>query len=146
MDAGQEVNTHYLARKDYLCAQNKRNEDGTLDMKYSQRTWSSNWNEESNESKWFLPGITQMEYALEKYFTSFREFQENFYWSSSAAKKGYNGINQDNERARATRVKQDGTHVSSNEDGKYEGPNGDSGNALRTEVLRIRAFRIDLNE
>ena len=100
----------------------------------------------SNESKWFLPGITQMEDALERYYTSFREFQENFYWSASAAKRGVDGIWQDADRARATRVLPDGTHVSSNEDGKYEGPNGDSGNALRTEVLRIRAFRIDLNE
>lgn len=60
----------------------------------------------SNESKWFLPGITQMEDALERYYTSFREFQENFYWSASAAKEGRNGRDQDTDRARATRVLQ----------------------------------------
>lgn len=98
----------------------------------------------SNESKWFLPGITQMEDALERYYTSFREFQENFYWSASAAKEGRNGRDQDTDRARATRVLPDGTHVESNEKGQYNGPNGNSGNASRTEVLRIRAFRVDL--
>ena len=59
----------------------------------------------SNESKWFLPGITQMEDALERYYTSFREFQENFYWSASAAKEGRNGRDQDTDRARATRAR-----------------------------------------
>ena len=34
----------------------------------------------------------------------------------------------------------DGTYVESNENAMY--PNG--GNALRTQVMRIRAFRIDL--
>lgn len=75
----------------------------------------------SNESKWFLPGITQMEDALERYYTSFREFQENFYWSASAAKEGRNGRDQDTDRARATRVLPDGTHVESNEKGQYNG-------------------------
>ena len=147
--AGQlvsDLNTPPVSAFQYCFNKNKRNEDGSLDLEYRERYVGSDWKEESNESKWFLPGITQMEYALEKYFTSFREFQENFYWSSSAAKEGTNGRYQDSDRARATRVKQDGTHVSSNEDGTYSGPNGDSGNALRTEILRIRAFRIDLNE
>ena len=41
----------------------------------------------SNNQKWFLPGIRQMEYALTKYYNDFPEFQNYFYWSSSAAKK-----------------------------------------------------------
>ena len=145
--AGQvvsDLNTPPVSAFQYCFNKNKRNEDGSLDLSYRERYVGSGWNEQRNESKWFLPGITQMEYALERYYTSFREFQENFYWSASAAKEGLNGRNQDADRARATRVLPDGTHVESNENGFYSGSNGNSGNASRTEVLRIRAFRVDL--
>lgn len=145
--AGQvvsDLNTPPVSAFQYCFNKNKRNEDGSLDLSYRERYVGSGWNEQRNESKWFLPGITQMEYALERYYTSFREFQENFYWSASAAKEGRNGRDQDTDRARATRVLPDGTHVESNEKGQYNGSNGNSGNASRTEVLRIRAFRVDL--
>lgn len=143
--AGQlvsDLNTPPVSAFQYCFNKNKRNEDGSLDLRY-RSSWGR-WYEQNNESKWFLPGITQMEDALERYYTSFREFQENFYWSASAAKEGLNGRNQDDDRARATKVLSDGTHVESNEKGQYNGSNGNSGNASRTEVLRIRAFRVDL--
>lgn len=138
------LNDKPLSAFQYCFNKNKRNNDGRLNISYGYANVNNEYYEISNESKWFLPGITQMEDALERYFTSFREFQENFYWSASAAKEGWNGRNQDADRARATRVLSDGTHVESNEEGQYNGPNGNSGNASRTEVLRIRAFRVDL--
>ena len=51
--------------------------------------------------------------------------------------------NEDGDRARATRIQSDGTHISSDQQNSSMYPNG--GNAPRTQSLRIRAFRIDLN-
>lgn len=138
------LNDKPLSAFQYCFNKNKRNDnEGNVGISYNTDR-NDDYYVISNDTKWFLPGITQMEYALERYYTSFREFQENFYWSASAAKEGRNGRDQDTDRARATRVLPDGTHVESNEKGQYNGSNGNSGNASRTEVLRIRAFRVDL--
>ena len=123
------LNTTPRSAAEYCYNRNKRNTDGTV----------SNANK-----KWFLPAIRQMEEALTQYYTKYNEFQSNFYWSSSAAKTGNDGYRQDTGRARATKVKDDGSgYVESNEDQQNYYPNG--GNAERNEYLRIRAFRIDLN-
>lgn len=139
-----KLNDKPVSAFQYCFNKNKRNDNvKTKDFEHGTDR-NGDYYVISNDTKWFLPGITQMEYALERYYTSFREFQENFYWSASAAKEGRNGRDQDTDRARATRVLPDGTHVESNEKGQYNGSNGNSGNASRTEVLRIRAFRVDL--
>ena len=91
-----------------------------------------------NKGKWFLPGIRQMEDALYTYYGMFPEFQGNFYWSSSASKTN------DPSRARATKVGPDGNYVVSGDYDYYE--QGRGGHALRSERLRIRAFRIDLKK
>ena len=89
--------------------------------------------------KYFLPGIRQMEDALTQYYQTFREFQNNFYWSSAAGK--WSSVREDRNRARATKVNADGTYVESAYGDNY--PNG--GATPRTGVyLRIRAFRSDL--
>lgn len=88
--------------------------------------------------KYFLPGIRQMEDALTQYYTTFPEFQGNYYWSSAA---GEAIVGMDNTRARATKVNADGSYVESGRNDNY--PNG--GSAPRSGVyLRIRAFRSDL--
>ena len=76
---------------------------------------------------------------------TFREFQEYYYWSASAAKEKDEGVliddyPQDSDRARATKVDSNGEYVGSDYNNLYP----DGGNASRTEVLRIRAFRKDL--
>ena len=125
----------------YCHNKNKRNTEGLVPAEYDGRE------EKSNSSKWFLPGIRQMEDALSDYYLTYKEFQDSYYWSSSAAKKrGFLGVLEQNfDRARATRIKDDGSgdYVESNEDESNWYPNG--GNALRTQELRIRAFRTDLN-
>lgn len=127
---------------DYCYNRNKRsNPNGTVD---------------SGDQKWFLPGITQMEFALEKYFNTFPEFQNKLYWSSSAGKitttRGLSSSEQSKGYARATKVDINGIHVESElkitknlftgkEESRVEG----EGYKHRVNSkLRIRAFRIDL--
>lgn len=86
--------------------------------------------------KYFLPGIRQMEDALTTYYNSFPEFQGNYYWSSSTAE------NDNIDYARATKVNTDGSYIESSPGNNYP----DGGYAKRTESLRIRAFRSDLNK
>lgn len=95
-----------------------------------------------NESKWFLPGIREMEDALKQEYNVFPEFQENYYWSSAL---GGESSNQVKNRARATKVKPDGNHWQSGTSYPYE--EGKGGYALRNvdKKIRIRAFRIDLS-
>jgi len=52
----------------YCYAKNRRNPDGTY------------------EENWYLPGIRELEAAISEYFGTFEEFQDNYYWSSAAAK------------------------------------------------------------
>lgn len=142
------LNDKPLSAFQYCHNKNKRNTEGYVpaEYKFNDRVILSDyWIEKSNESKWFLPAITQMEEALETYYTTYREFQTDYYWSSSAAKED-SGIleNEDGDRARATKVLSDGNHVSSDQQEGSMYPKG--GNAPRTQPLRIRAFRIDLNK
>lgn len=129
-----------LSAFQYCHNKNKRNMSGLVPASY--REGAIFYFENSNQSKWFLPGITQMEDALETYHRTYPVEFQDFYWSASAGKRWFLAYVQDEDRARATRVLSDGTHVDSSEKSEDFYPNG--GNALRTEVLRIRAFRVDL--
>lgn len=100
--------------------------------------------------KWFLPGIRQMEESFTKYYNLFSEFKDNYYWSSSAGEKEGTSDGQSTERARATKIRPDGKYEQSGggetygwKEYAYELGNG--GYAKRKEVLRIRAFRTDLD-
>lgn len=136
---------------EYCFNRNKRNMDGTIDMQYDYKSWYDAYLEVTNGSKWFLPGIRQMEDALTQYYTTFGEFQTDYYWSSSAGEREGGTSGQSTTRARATKVDLNdptGYAQSGGGDGDwtryaYEYDRG--GYALRTEELRIRAFRIDLN-
>ena len=120
--------------------------------------WNKNKRSDSNgninDPHWFLPGITQMESCLVRYYSDFPEFREHFYWSSAAAKNddGFLGATEEEtSRARATKVKElrenaDGTITpvyaesgSEDDTDNYVGENGEGGRALRTTSLRIRA-------
>lgn len=124
---------------EYCYNRNKREPNGEV---YYNEEWHGigiiGYYTYQTNRKYFLPGIRQMEDALTQYYTTFPEFQRNFYWSSAAGKPSIMG--QDRERARATKVNADGSYVESAYGDNY--PNG--GAALRTQSLRIRAFRSDL--
>lgn len=126
----------------YCYNKNKRDENNEIPFDI-ENLRSSNWLNPAryktiiNQGKWFLPGIRQMEDALYTYYGMFPEFKDNFYWSSSASKTN------DPSRARATKVNSDGDYVTS---GDYDYYEDGGGHALRSERLRIRAFRIDLKK
>lgn len=74
--AGQsEMNLNEKPRSaaEYCYNKNKRNANGAVQGM-------------SNSSGWFLPGISQLESILTSYYNTYTEFQNNFYWSSAAAK------------------------------------------------------------
>ena len=96
----------------------------------------------SGQGYWFLPGISDLEIALETYYTTFPEFQQNLYWSaSSASYKPYIATREYENYARATGIYANGDYVKSG----TENPDYDandpmkSGKAPRTTPLRIRA-------
>lgn len=126
----------------YCHNKNKRNSSGIVPAEYREAyNWLTGYYaiQNDNKGKYLLPGIRQMEDALTQYYSSFPEFQGNYYWSSAVATES-GGNTQNNSRARATKVNENGGYVESNENSLYP----DGGNAPRTKVLRIRAFRIDL--
>lgn len=126
------LNTSPKSAIEYCYNRNKRNSDGSVP---------------NGSKKYFLPGITQMEDALSQYYTSFREFQNNLYWSSAAGKGALQGNIQDRTRARATKIDENGNYVGSSEKDQDKYENG-GGSVPRIEVddVRIRAFRVDLNK
>ena len=154
--ANQEVmtlNDKPLSAFQYCHNRNKRNSDGIVTASYVRHNKilrGTFYEELSNESKWFLPGIRQMEDALTQYYTTFREFQSDYYWSASAGERENGSSGQSRVRARAAMVLPDGNYVNSGGgDGRgedtYAYELGRGGYALRTESLRIRAFRVDLD-
>lgn len=134
----------------YSYAKNRRNPDG------------------SYEENWYMPGISEIETAISIYYSTFEEFQNNYYWSAAAAKDPNRGITareiESASYARATmyfppeRIPESETNkvpwVQSGSKGtahnytgggnKAQGGNhGEyySGRAPKTTVFRIRAFR-----
>lgn len=153
---GQEImhlNQEPVSAFQYCYNRNKRKSDGSIPhLSYGETIighYYQDGDSDENPSKWFLPGIRQMEDALSQYYNTFPEFQNNFYWSASAGEEAGGTSGQNRSRARATAIKPDGSyHPSGGGDGdetRYAYELGNGGYALRSEELRIRAFRIDLN-
>ena len=147
---------------EYCFNRNKRTKDGDIPVEFElvDRLVQDDYAiEQENKSKWFLPGISEMEEALSQYYPQFSEFQNYFYWSSSAGKKRTGIVwpysyDQDINSARATKIllnpedidgdgEKDFYAISDWDD--YYVPGGNRGKASRREVFRIRAFRIDLD-
>jgi len=146
---------------EYCFNRNKRTKDGDIPVEFElvHRLVQDDYAiEQENKSKWFLPGISEMEEALSQYYPQFSEFQNYFYWSSSAGKVRTGTIlysyDQDIKSARATKIllnpldidgdgEKDYYAISDWDD--YYVPGGNRGKASRSEVFRIRAFRIDLD-
>lgn len=141
------LNEPPLSAFQYCFNKNIRGNDNKVPIDYynheSWLVWERGWRMRSNGSKWFLPGIRQMERALTQYYSTYSEFQEDYYWSASAGESFNifgNPNGQQANKARATKANPDGSHVESGNGDDY--PNG--GYADRTQELRIRAFRVDL--
>ena len=82
---------------------------------------------------WFMPGITDIEIAMEKYYTTFTDFQKKWYWSASSAKSG--NTTESASEARATMTDDNGDHLDSGNGSAAANP----GRQPRTNYLRIRA-------
>lgn len=134
----------------YCYAKNRRNPDGTY------------------EENWYLPGIRELEAAISEYFGTFEEFQDNYYWSSAAAKDPNSRANAvENESATYARAtmyipldrvpasesdpqtwiqsgsKGNGDNYTGSGNELKGGNHGEyrSGRALKTTIFRIRACR-----
>lgn len=125
----------------YCAGKNKRDENGGI-----------------TEQHWYMPGIRELEVALEQFYSTFPEFQGYFYWSAAAGKSNQPSseygtlINPDKEvrnRARATRVDGSGNYVNSETvyeyiplslPVRYRYVSDQPGSISRTTPLRIRAF------
>lgn len=106
------------------------------------------------EGKWYLPGISEIEDAISQYYSSFEEFQENYYWSSAAAKNpNRNTIVVGREVESVTHARAT-MYISSSRRYAESGSKGDgdnytaekhgtlnSGRAPKTTIFRIRACR-----
>ena len=133
---------------EYCYNKNKRDQDGNV-----------------VEARWYLPTISELEYALEKYYIDFEVFQDKWYWSSNpgaeANEQGGGDEGEDGNYARATRVKYDPdntvdepneygyVHYRSNPDYPYDYDTstnpykkGQGGHAPRDTEFRIRAAYI----
>ena len=96
---------------------------------------------------WYLPAIRELENTLKTYYPVYKEFQEDFYWSSAAAaRESLWGTSEASEYARATMayLNENGviSHKLSGSDQYYNSAMGSGssyGKALRTESMRIRA-------
>lgn len=126
---------------EYCFNKNKRSSSGIIPYDAGYEWWRGELHIKDNKSKWFLPGITELEKAITQEYNSFPEFQGNFYWSCSASEAENQTSGQDWTRARATKCLPDGSYI---ESGGQKPEYPASGRALRTEKLRIRAFRVDL--
>lgn len=136
-----DLNTPPQSALQYCHNKNKRRANGTVPFEKAWRTLNTDFIEQ-NECKWFLPGIREMERALTQEYNTFPEFQSNFYWSCAVSEELGEDHGQNATHARATKVNPDGTHVQSGGAEAYRYPKG--GCAPRTTVMRIRAFRNDL--
>lgn len=102
------------------------------------------------QARWYLPTISELEYALEKYYGIYDVFQDKWYWSSNPGAAGSSGDKGENVKyARATRIKYDPSdkeaidgyvHYPSDPDKPYS--DGLGGFAKRNEAFRIRAAYI----
>lgn len=106
--------------------------DGSIPFKWEKPFLTNSIRVTTNDAKWFLPGIRQMEDALTTYYSRYPQFQDEWYWSSAVGK---DGNSQNPSTARATKIV----------DNWYaESDNGKDGDKERNEICRVRAFRIDL--
>lgn len=131
-----DLNTKPKTAAGYCYLKNKRDADGNVP-----------------DHKWYLPGIRELERILEDYYIDYKEFQNNYYWSSAAGEDdgGIFDFTKENPNyARATKAyiaKINGVdkfqYYNSGINDRYSGENGTGGFAPRKTALRIRCARVD---
>lgn len=135
-----DLNMRPRGAAEYCYNKNKRNTQGQVD-----------------EVHWYLPTISELEYALEAWYGTFDVFQSQWYWSSNPGCRR-NDTGENPNYARATQVTYDPdddeatpegyVHVQSSANEPYTGYYDDKGewkiggHARRTNVFRIRAAYI----
>lgn len=131
-----DLNEKPASAAQYCNNKNKRNKSGVVP---------------ASDYGWFLPGIRQLEAILTTYYNQYPEFQQNFYWSSSAGKEqvwlglfdAFDFYPEDDEYARATKALNGGGFAGSDWNETYTGETGTTGKTPRTgKKLRIRAAYI----
>lgn len=127
---------------EYCYNKNKRDEDGNV-----------------VSVEWYLPTISEIEFAIDKYYTTYEVFQNKWYWSSNPGAEGtYNwnehvntgNVGENPERARGTKSLWNGSsfeHAVSAANELYptytqNGQTKEGGSARRIEKFRIRAAYI----
>ena len=147
------LNTKPSGAAEYCYNKNKRNEDGSVD-----------------DVEWYLPTISELEFAIDEYYGTYEVFQNKWYWSSNPGAEGKWNSNEytntgnygENEKeARATKSLYNGSgyeHAVSAANEKYptyrkwerdwwgggqwSEEEYEGGSALRTYKFRIRAAYI----
>lgn len=114
----------------YCYGKNKRTADGDVYR-------------EGKTGYWYMLGITEIETAMEKYYTRFSDFQNKLYWSAASGEKNVGTITnrsgEDTERARATKTDASGKHIESGMSSEPDGNENVSGRQRRTKAYRVRA-------
>ena len=145
------LNERPIGAAEYCYNKNKRTDDGEHRPEYVE---------------WFLPTISEIEYAMDRYYTDYDDFRGKYYWSSNPGAEGRRGsgveadimVGNEGENianARATKtntwneVTERFEHAPSavNETyptyvNKNTGETQEGGSAKRTEKFRIRAIYV----
>ena len=129
----------------YCFGKNKRNSDGSvpyqIETNYRQGIFGS-YVIGNTAKGWYMSGIRELEQALMTYYNDFSDFRGNFYWSAACANKSSQSGNND-DHARATKIKDDGTYEPSHPNDRNNSTPG-AGYQDRDTKNRIRAFyRVD---
>lgn len=141
-----DLNTKVRCAAQYCYNKGKRKSDGSMPRIDKVTGDNDYYEDEGIGVEWFLPGVTEMEGALQDFYNSYNEFQNYFYWSSTTGKEkeGWLNIVEAENYARAIKIDENGHYLPSNESDDSLWPNG--GKVPRNnESIRIRAFRRTLN-
>lgn len=131
---------------------------GAAEYCYNKNKRADNSPHQPEYVEWFLPTISEIEYAMDRYYTDYADFRGKYYWSSNPGAIGNNGVGNEGENpenARATKTntwneeKKRFEHAPSavNETyptyvNKNTGETQEGGSAKRTEKFRIRAIYV----
>lgn len=131
---------------------------GAAEYCYNKNKRADNSPHQPEYVEWFLPTISEIEYAMDRYYTDYADFRGKYYWSSNPGAIGNNGVGNEGENpenARATK-----TNTWNEEEKRFEhapsavnetyptyvnkntGETQEGGSAKRTEKFRIRAIYV----
>lgn len=137
-----DLNTQVKCAPQYCYNKGKRNSDGSM----PRISEAASVDGSGEGVEWYLPGITEMEEALEQHYNSYSEFQNYYYWSSAAGKEFVRSVGfidiygEDDDYARAVKIDPQGNAYPNDWGDYYE--EGKGGKVLRNNnKIRIRAFR-----